>query len=169
MPISMTDLRLQARMSDQQIAKSLSEAQRNRITTAFLCHAHKDRALVQGVVNLLRQAGWRVYVDWMDGSMPSNPNRITADKIKKRIRDLDYFLFLATSNSMDSRWCPWEIGYADSHKYPERMLIIPTRDGASTQGSEYLELYRRIDLRSDGTLAAMDPGSSFGTNLINLR
>ena len=103
MPLSMTDLRSEGRLGDHQIAKSLSDAQRNRITTAFLCHAHKDRLLVQGVVNLLRKSGWRVYVDWMDGSMPNKPNRVTADKIKKRIRELDYFLFLATSNSMDSR------------------------------------------------------------------
>ena len=82
MPISMSDLRLEARMRDRQVAKSLSEAQRNRVTTAFLCHAHKDRGLVQGVVNLLSKAGWRVYVDWMDTSMPSKPNRVTADKIK---------------------------------------------------------------------------------------
>jgi hypothetical protein len=105
----------------------------------------------------------------MDGSMPSKPNRVTADKIKKRIRDLDYFLFLATSNSMDSRWCPWEIGYADPHKYPEKLLIIPTREGYSTHGSEYLELYRRIDLRRDGSLAAIDPGYTVGTELRNLR
>lgn len=169
MPVSTTDLRFEARMGDQQIAKSLSEAQRSRITTAFLCHAHKDRALVQGVINLFRKAGWRVYVDWMDGSMPSKPNRVTADKIKKRIRDLDYFLFLATSNSMDSRWCPWEIGYADPHKYPEKLLIIPTREGYSIHGSEYLELYRRIDLRRDGSLAAIDPGYTVGTELRNLR
>lgn len=47
MPVSMTDLRFKSRMADQQIAKSLSEAQRSRMTTAFLCHAHKDRSLVQ--------------------------------------------------------------------------------------------------------------------------
>jgi hypothetical protein len=156
-------------MSDQRVAKSLSEAKLKNVSTAFLCHAHKDRDLVLGVVNLLSKAGWRVYVDWMDGSMPSKPNRVTADKIKKRIRDMDYFLFLATSNSMTSRWCPWEIGYADPYKYPENLLIIPTRDSYSTHGNEYLDLYRRIDLRSDGALAAIDPGSSFGTELRNLR
>lgn len=168
MPISISDLRLEAQKGDRRVANSLSEAQRSRVPTAFLCHAHKDRPLVQGVANLLNEAGWRVYVDWMDGSMPDKPNRETADKIKKRIRELDFFLFLATSNSMESRWCPWEIGFADPHKYPERLFIIPTKLGLSTSGSEYLELYHRIDLRSDGTLAVMSPGQIFGTRLRDL-
>ena len=103
MPISMTDIRLQARMGDRRVAKSLAEAQQNRLTTAFLCHSHQDRDLVQGLINLLTRAGWHVYVDWMDSSMPTKPNRTTADKIKKRIRELDYFLFLATSNSSNHK------------------------------------------------------------------
>jgi len=105
----------------------------------------------------------------MDDSMPEKPNRTTADRIKQRIRDLDYFLFLATSNSITSRWCPWEIGFADPHKYPEKLLIIPTVDGLVVHGSEYLELYRKIDFRKDGTVAAFDPGSFYGTDLRNLR
>lgn len=169
MPISITDIRLQARMGGRRVAKSLAEAQQNRLTTAFLCHSHQDRDLVQGLINLLTRAGWHVYVDWMDSSMPTKPNRTTADKIKKRIRELDYFLFLATSNSVSSRWCPWEIGYADPHKYPEKLLIIPTREGTVTHGSEYLDLYRRIDVRTDGSFAAVDPGALYGTDLRNLR
>jgi len=168
MPISLTDIRIESRLSERHVSKSLYEARASKIRTAFLCHSHKDKSLVQGVSNLLIKAGWRVYVDWQDGSMPSKPNRVTADKLKKRIREMDYFLFLATSNSVNSSWCPWEIGYADPLKYPDRLLIIPTREDATEHGSEYLQLYRRIDLRSDGTLAAIDPGLSFGIALRDL-
>ena len=168
MPISLSDIRIESRLNERQVSKSIYEARANKVKTAFLCHSHKDRSLVTGISNLLIKAGWRIYIDWLDGSMPNKPNRDTANKLKKRIREMDYFLFLATSNSVNSRWCPWEIGYADTHKYPERLMIIPTRDGSTEHGSEYLQLYRRIDLRSDGTLAAIDPGLSFGTALRDL-
>lgn len=48
--------------------------------------------------------------------MPERPNKETAQRIQGKIREIDYFLFLATENSGASRWCPWEIGYADSQK-----------------------------------------------------
>lgn len=94
-------------------ARTLTEARPLGFKTAFLCHSHKDQDLVKGLITLLVEAGWQIYVDWADSSMPETPNRQTAGKIKKRIEDYYFFLFLATANSMASRWCPWEIGYAD--------------------------------------------------------
>ena len=43
------------------------------------------------------------------------------------------------------------------------------REGTVTHGNEYLDLYRRIDVRTDGSFAAVDPGSLYGTDLRNLR
>lgn len=169
MPITMENIRLADAAGDQRGARSAMEAKQQGKATAFLCHSHQDRGHVLGVVNLLTKAGWRVYVDWMDQSMPTKPNRDTATKIKDRIRQLDYFLFLATSNSMNSKWCPWEIGYADTHKFPEKLLVIPTNERGTTHGNEYLDLYRRIDVRPDGLLGAIDPGSEYGTLLRDLR
>lgn len=165
----MTAIRRASLLGDQRSVKSLDQAKRAFVPTAFLCHSHKDKTLVVGVSNLLVKSGWSVYIDWLDTRMPDKPDRRTADRIKNKIRDLDYFLFLATGNSVASRWCPWEIGYADPHKYPEKLPVIPTRDGQTTRGNEYLDLYKRIDLRSDCTLATIDPGSSYGTELRNLR
>ncbi|RYD60607.1 MAG: toll/interleukin-1 receptor domain-containing protein [Verrucomicrobiaceae bacterium] len=146
----------------------MSEAKSRGFQTAFLCHSHDDRSLVVGVVTLLHEAGWNVYVDWMDASMPSRPNRTTASKIKTKIVDCNYFLFLATKNSMDSRWCPWEIGYADGKKPIDDILIIPTSDGYTSHGSEYLDLYRRIDLSTLNDLIVVNPGASSGEYLRNL-
>jgi hypothetical protein len=112
------------------------------------------------VIVLLEEAGWHVYVDWADGAMPETPTRETAVQIQRKIVDLDFFLFLATANSMRSRWCPWEIGYADGKKPINRILILPTADGAVTHGSEYLQLYRRIDLSAARRLAVWRPGDT---------
>jgi hypothetical protein len=140
------------------VVKSLSEARIARVKTAFLCHSHRDADLAKGLVNMLAEAGWRIYVDWADVEMPDTPNRETAKRIQQKIVELDWFLFLATANSMASRWCPWEIGYADGKKPIDQIFIIPTQDGQKTHGNEYLQLYRRIDLTTAGNLGTWRPG-----------
>ena len=130
--------------------------------TAFLCHSHLDSALAQGLQALLAEQGVALYVDWQDATMPSEPNRETAARLQQRIKTCDWFLFLATANSMASRWCPWELGYADGHKPLDRIAIVPTSDGRSTHGSEYLQLYRRVDTSSAGDLLWVPAGSTQG-------
>jgi len=132
------------------VAKSLNEAKINKKQTAFLCHSHKDRVLAQGLQTLLKEDGWDVYIDWQDNEMPSDPNKETATQIKSRILETDWFLFLATSNSTASRWCPWEIGYADAVKSLDNILIIPTSDdNGKHYGNEYLQLYKKVDEASN--------------------
>jgi len=163
MPISYSQLRNAAGQREAILANSLEEAKQSGLKTAFLCHSHKDRVLVEGVVNLLLSTGWRVYVDWMDTTMPDRPNRITARKIKMKIEQCSYFLFLATTNSMSSRWCPWEIGYADGVKEIDDILVIPTRDDyGSHHGNEYLDLYRRVDFSTHNFLCAWRPYEETG-------
>lgn len=111
--------------------------------TAFLCHSHKDETLVKGLIVILREQGIELYVDWLDHSMPPKPNKVTASNIQKKIKDSDIFLFLATENSKASRWCPWEIGYADASQ--KNIYIIPTSFGNEIYGNEYLEFYPYID------------------------
>lgn len=64
--------------------------------------------------------------------MPERPTKETATTIKTKIAERDWFLFLATPSSVRSRWCPWEIGYADSVKPNGALLIIPTEDDSGT-------------------------------------
>jgi hypothetical protein len=119
--------------------------------SAFLCHSHTDEVLVQGLIAMFQSKGINLYVDWKDHTMPASPNAETAKKIQGKIRKTDMFLFLATANSKASRWCPWEIGYADSSG--KTIYILPTTDGHDTYGNEYLELYPKIDTEQYGTIA----------------
>jgi len=157
MAIRIDTLRAAATRPRAVVARTLNEALSLGIKTAFLCHSHHDADLAKGMVQLLTEAGWRIYIDWQDAKMPETPNRETAQRIQQKIVDLEYFLFLATSNSMSSRWCPWEIGYADGKKHIDRILVIPTIDGARTHGNEYLQLYRRVDLSDKDELAVWQP------------
>lgn len=160
MAIRIDALRSAATRQATVVARSLNEARTLGVKTAFLCHSHHDADLAKGLVHLLSDAGWRVYIDWQDAEMPNTPNRETARRIKQKIIDLDFFLVLTTQNSMASRWCPWEIGYADGNKQLDRILIVPTEDGAQTHGNEYLKLYRRINLSDKNELAVWQPGQN---------
>src|SRR3546814_5073815 len=75
--------------------------------TGFLCHSHKDREMALGLQQWLKEHGLDLYIDWQDASMPETPDGTTAGRIRTMIRNADVFLFLATSDSLTSRWCPW--------------------------------------------------------------
>lgn len=146
------------------VAKSITEARQRGMKTAFLCHSHLDKELVEGFVKYVKQKGWDVYIDWLDTSLPATPGRTTADKIRSKIKSSDLFIFLATHNSMASRWCPWEIGYGDGVKFGNNILIVQTKDDRGNyHGNEYLQLYRKLDISARDRFAAWEPGAENGT------
>lgn len=150
-------LRHQGIASIKKSSELIKEAKASKKQTAFLCHSHKDATLAKSTQAFLQAHGWDIYIDWDDSTMPDRPNRDTASKIQHSIRDLDWFLFLATQNSMSSRWCPWEIGYADGVKALDTILVIPTSDYAGAHGNEYLGLYRHISIEQTGRYAVYRP------------
>jgi len=148
-------------------AKSINEARARQQQTAFLCHSHEDSILAGGLQILLNENGWNLYIDWQDTTMPDKPSRETALKIQDKIRNMDWFLFLVTPNSISSKWCPWEIGYADNAKSHSKILMIPTTDRSGAwYGNEYLQLYRRIDTAQGDVIAAFDEGKTTGGILV---
>lgn len=161
MAVSLTQLRAAAsRSSTVPVLKNLSEARAVGRRMVFLCHSHLDKDLAKGLVTLLAESGWTVYIDWADETMPESPNRSTAERIKERITSSAFLLFLATANSTKSRWCPWEIGFSDGSKGADSVLIVPTVDGSTTYGSEYLQLYKQIDISQFGTATFRRPGEA---------
>ena len=164
MAINQDDLRSTARRSGQQAVTAKHANQR----TAFLCHSHVDRELAEGLQTRLREQGFDLYIDWQDLTMPATPNAETAAKLRNLIVTCDWFLFLATANSMASRWCPWELGYADGKKPHDKIAIVPTKDQQNTHGNEYLQLYRYIDVANGGGLGMFGPASSQGVMVSSL-
>jgi hypothetical protein len=140
--------------AESYIVKSKLQAQ----ITIFLSHSHKDKEIAVGFQNILAQCGINVYIDWQDSTLPDEPNRETAERIKEKIRNLGLFILLATNNALSSKWCPWEIGIADSFKGYESILIVPIVDASNEfRGSEYLQLYRRIEMDSLNKIFILEP------------
>lgn len=135
------------RRADLHLFESREEAD----LTIFLSHSHRDRLAAKGIVTYMAGLGIDVYVDWNDSSLPRETNASTAIGIKQRIRQTNLFVVLATRNAMNSRWVAWEIGVADATKGQSRVLIIPVSDSnGNFRGTEYIQVYRRVELSSFG-------------------
>jgi len=163
--ISQRELRqYAARTSLQESDGSIKVARARGRKTVFLSHSHKDYEAAKGLKNRLKEQQVDVYIDWEDTTMPEQPDKITAQKIRDKIVECHIFMFLVTQNSVTSRWCPWEIGYADGKKIFEQILVVPTVDDQGTfHGNEYLQLYRRLIISDQQQkVAVFDPGQERG-------
>lgn len=113
----------------------------------FLSHSSKDVALVAGAIRVLEGLGATVYVDKKDDTLPPYTNRATAMALRQRIKVCKKFILLATKNSKESRWVPWELGLSDGFKGSRNTAIFPgveTRYETQWAEQEYLGVYDRI-------------------------
>ena len=112
----------------------------------FLSHKHSDKQHVKDAIVLLNDLGVNVYVDWMDSTMPKSTNCLTAEKIKKKIKNCKKFILLATEDAIASKWCNWELGFGDAEKFlKDNIAILPIKQNDKEfTGSEYLAIYPSI-------------------------
>lgn len=110
--------------------------------TVFLSHKHNENEVLKEVVVLLSNLKVEVYLDWEDEEMPEKTSGATAIKIKDKIKSNKKFILLATEKAIESKWCNWELGYGDSHKYSDNIAIMPIiENDGSWPGNEYLQIY----------------------------
>jgi TIR domain len=122
-------------------------ASRSLAGSTFLSHSSKDDDLVAGAIRILEDHGAKVYVDEIDPEMPPYTSDKTAELLKTRIRETSRFVLLASKNSKESKWVPWELGIADGEKGMSKIALFPASDSSYEKAWaswEYLGLYRRI-------------------------
>lgn len=118
--------------------------ERSASGATFLSHSSKDGALVIGAIRLLEGHGATVYIDKKDPALPPYTKKETAKGLKSRIHGSRKFVLLASKNSKDSRWVPWELGIADEAKSLTRvaiLLAVDEQNDISWTNWEYLGLY----------------------------
>ena len=132
--------------SDRARVRKLAE-ERSPQGTTFLSHSSRDDDLVVGAIRILENHGATVYVDKVDPELPPYTDKQTAAKLKTRIEQARKFVLLATKNSKESKWVPWELGVADGYKGLGRIALFPAVETASETSWtswEYMGLYDRI-------------------------
>lgn len=124
----------------------MRESSARRIAGVFLSHSHEDKDLILPAVRFLQSQGVRVFVDWLDQSMPINISGDTAKILKNKIKEYSKFVVLVTENSKNSKWVPWELGIADGHKPIANIAVLPIdRYTCRFTGNEYLDIYPKIE------------------------
>jgi len=116
-------------------------------TSLFLSHAHQDKPLIEQAVAFFRTLNINIYVDWLDETMPEKPIGQTAFNIKVKIMQNDKFVLLATDAAVTSKWCNWEVGIGDAHKWQkDKICLLPLAENSGHwTGNEYLQIYPRIE------------------------
>ena len=118
-------------------------------TKIFLSHKHSQSDELNGAISFLKKQGVDVYVDWLDEGMPKTTSGVTAVRIKEKIKENDKFIFLASEDAINSKWCNWELGLGDAAKYLDNIALLPVqKDNSSFSGAEYLQIYPYIDFQS---------------------
>jgi hypothetical protein len=117
----------------------------------FLSHSSRDKPLVLGVKARLEDENLSVYIDWIDDAdldraavTPENARRL-----RRRMKQCQSLLYIATDNASRSKWMPWEVGLFDGLGKGERIGVLPVLDSATEKfdGMEFLGLYSVVDLR----------------------
>lgn len=106
----------------------------------FLSHSYKDKGKLIELKDTLNRLGLNVYMDWVndkDELLRTLTSADTATVITERIKVSKAILYVHTNSSLDSKWTPWELGYAYALGKP----ILVYRPELTTEEPEYLQLY----------------------------
>jgi len=143
-----TFLRFQREVSLQEQANLRKRTEdRSPQGATFLSHSSKDEELLTGAIRVLEGHGATVYVDKKDPNLPPYTNTETASTLRSRINQSKKFVLLASKNSKESKWVPWELGLADGYKGHGRIALFPAVESVNETAWtlwEYLGLYDRI-------------------------
>jgi hypothetical protein len=130
----------------------LTERARAQVSVAshdiFLSHSFADKEIILGVALLIEDLGYSVFIDWRDDPYldRSNVTPGTAQKLRARMKSSRCLFYATTSNSSDSKWMPWELGFKDGDNTRAAILPIMQYSTTTYQGREYLGIYPYVDV-----------------------
>lgn len=121
----------------------------------FLSHSYKDKDKLIEVKDTLNAKGLNVYMDWVndkDELLRDLTCAETAEVITERIKASKAILYVYTDASFDSRWTPWELGFASALNKP----ILVYRPEPTENEPEYLQLYIPVVLEERQLLVGIE-------------
>jgi len=144
----------QVNFSARILASNTKSASVTQTYDIFLSHSYQDARLVKALRDQLIEAGFTVYVDWIEDAQLNRGKvtKHTAELLRKRMNQSKCLLFMTSNTSSKSVWMPWELGYMDA-KTNERVAIAPIVETYEKdnefRGQEYLGIYPYLDLTGD--------------------
>jgi hypothetical protein len=105
---------LQKRLGADSILKEEASVTK-RAYDIFLSHSFSDKDTILGAKRFVEDKGFTVYVDWVDDRKPdkSKVTQETANVLRDQMNRCKCLIYAYSTNTSQSRWCPWELGYFD--------------------------------------------------------
>ena len=109
----------------------------------FLSHSSLDQVAVDAVDDLLLGLGFKVYLDRRvdKGLDPQKVDSATVALLQTRLRQSRCLLVATSSNVVNSKWVPWELGFMDGMRSRVATLPILENPYDSFKGQEYFGAY----------------------------
>lgn len=134
----------------------------NELFDVFLSYNINDKDVVKGIYYVLKNMGFKVYVDFMvDPKLDRRSvTKETAECIQNRLKHSKSLIYAQSSNAAMSKWMPWELGVVDGNT--SKCFIMPVQKGYEIINSrqEYLLLYPVIGINTSSELRVYDSESS---------
>ena len=105
----------------------------------FISHSYKDRSSLFQLKALLNALNLNVYLDWVNDKDELLRNKTcaeTAAVITERIKASKAILYVHSKSSLESKWTPWELGFAFA--IGKKVCVLQTDEA---ELPEYLGLY----------------------------
>lgn len=121
----------------------------------FLSHSYKDKDKLIELKDSLNAMGLNVYMDWVNDKDELLRNLTcaeTAKVITERLKASKAILYVHTNASLDSKWTPWELGFASALNKP----ILVYRPEPTENEPEYLQLYIPVVLEGGHLLVGKE-------------
>ncbi len=135
--------------SKMTLIKEALEFNKDEDYDIFLSHSYQDANEILNLKREIENMGFSIYVDWIDDPKldRNNVSKKTAQRFKEVISSCKCLFYVTSENAINSKWMPWELGYADGNK-DGFVAILPISDEKYDieiyRGQEYLGLYSYI-------------------------
>ncbi len=143
----------------KEIYNSEYDLEKKKSFDVFLSHSSKDYDTIIMLKTMLNSQGLTVYVDWVEDRQALKRDLTSVDTARaiiERINQSGSILYVLTKASINSRWTPWELGYA--HAKGNKICALQME--AVEDIPEYLQIYDEavidgdeIVIKSDGLIS----------------
>lgn len=113
----------------------------------FFSYSSMNKNFAIMIVQLLEKCGYSVYIDLYDkrlnrDKVDKNTAKILANAMKK----CKGLIYLHSSASKVSKWCPWELGYfSGTNNFMCANVPMTEMKNEKYEGQEYLDIYKDIE------------------------
>lgn len=104
----------------------------------FISHQKNDSSAAKKIADYLMKAGINVYFDEYDSTLDLDDANSIVNGIKDGLNHSTHLLVLLSPNALNSKWVPWEIGYAYSDS-SKKILSLTLKEVAESELPEYLK------------------------------